>query len=497
MVFYLIYLLTGIVFAFMVLKNPDNFLKLFIASIIIGPGIKISGYPIVDEYWVIMLLLGLLLRKIMTTNVVVERIEQKSFNLHEKVFMLLTIYFLFQSFRGGVWLEDPRMFRWVIFFIIVGLSFFVFSNYKGSIDPNYVAKIILYSTTIYFLLYFLSGYIYELLTGMSKAGELQNLYVSGSSVTTFPTVIYAIALIIFHQRKGINLLIVLSFIIATSTYVYYDSRAGIFAILSALGLNFLFQLLQKNKRGVFQFFLIVSFLIGYLFWAVNYSDSRRQIQDFLPIDSELNLALPRNLSQEKGRPRILAPKAAFNFITEDPFHTLFGYGWYMSRYELIEPIQQMRKHEQMIRLNLSKNKPYQAAGGISLMVDTGFIGIFLYLLNLLLGFSAILKSQNNSKYVVSIVYLSVILWAFVGTITSMLLFFFWVMPNNPVFFMLDKTLVFIPNSIAGFIQFLSVDYHLSNISRGVIDSRNLIYFISMIGFFIFLTIQTLEVKRCK
>ena len=30
-----------------------------------------------------------------------------------------------------------------------------------------------------------------------------------------------------------------------------------------------------------------------------------------------------------------------------------------------------------------------------------------------------------------------------------------------VLFMLDKTLVFIPSSIAGFIQFLSVDYHLS------------------------------------
>ena len=72
------------------------------------------------------------------------------------------------------------------------------------------------------------------------------------------------------------------------------------------------------------------------------------------------------------------------------------------------------------------------------MVDTGFIGIFLYLLNLLLGFSAILKSQNNSKYVVSIVYLSVILWAFVGTITSMLLFYLWVMPNNPVILMLEK-----------------------------------------------------------
>jgi len=66
-----------------------------------------------------------------------------------------------------------------------------------------------------------------------------------------------------------------------------------------------------------------------------------------------------------------------------------------------------------------------------------------------------------------------------------------------VFYMLDKTLVFAPHSIAGLIQYLAVDYHLSNISRGVIDSRNLIYFFSMIGFFIFLTIQTVEVRRWK
>ena len=66
-----------------------------------------------------------------------------------------------------------------------------------------------------------------------------------------------------------------------------------------------------------------------------------------------------------------------------------------------------------------------------------------------------------------------------------------------VFFMLDKILFFVPRSISGFVQFLAVDYHLSNISRGVIDSRNLVYFFSMIGFFIFLTIRTLEMKRWK
>jgi cytochrome c biogenesis protein CcdA len=110
----------------------------------------------------------------------------------------------------------------------------------------------------------------------------------------------------------------------------------------------------------------------------------------------------------------------------------------MSRYELIEPIQQMRKQEQMIRLNLSKDKPYQASGAIAVMVDTGFVGVFLYLLNLLLGFSAILKSQNKSRYVVSIVYLIVIPWSFVGTVTPVLLFYFWIMPKNPIILMLEK-----------------------------------------------------------
>ena len=66
-----------------------------------------------------------------------------------------------------------------------------------------------------------------------------------------------------------------------------------------------------------------------------------------------------------------------------------------------------------------------------------------------------------------------------------------------IIFMLDKTLIFVPSSIAGLLQFLSIDYHLSNMSRGVIDSRNLIYFFSMIGFFLFLTVQTLEVRRWK
>ena len=64
-----------------------------------------------------------------------------------------------------------------------------------------------------------------------------------------------------------------------------------------------------------------------------------------------------------------------------------------------------------------------------------------------------------------------------------------------VFFLMDKMLMFVPVYLTGIIQYLSVDYHLSNISRGVIDSRNLVYFASVVGFFLFMTVRILEIRK--
>jgi len=66
-----------------------------------------------------------------------------------------------------------------------------------------------------------------------------------------------------------------------------------------------------------------------------------------------------------------------------------------------------------------------------------------------------------------------------------------------MFFLFDKLLIFVPSFMAGFIQYISVDYHLSNIARGVIDSRNIIYFFSIIGLFLFLTVQVLNSRKWK
>jgi ABC-2 type transport system permease protein len=63
------------------------------------------------------------------------------------------------------------------------------------------------------------------------------------------------------------------------------------------------------------------------------------------------------------------------------------------------------------------------------------------------------------------------------------------------FFMLDKMLVFFPGSIASVLEYLSVTYHFDNVARGVIDTRDLIYYLSLIALFLFLAVRTLEARR--
>lgn len=46
--------------------------------------------------------------------------------------------------------------------------------------------------------------------------------------------------------------------------------------------------------------------------------------------------------------------------------------------------------------------------------------------------------------------------------------------------LIDKMSVFFPGSIVTFLEYLGADYHFQNISKGVIDSRDILYFISVI-----------------
>ncbi|MCD4813739.1 ABC transporter permease subunit [bacterium] len=49
-----------------------------------------------------------------------------------------------------------------------------------------------------------------------------------------------------------------------------------------------------------------------------------------------------------------------------------------------------------------------------------------------------------------------------------------------VLFLIDKVLMVVPGFLVGLFQYLGVEYHSQNFSRGVIDSKDLVYFISLL-----------------
>ena len=63
------------------------------------------------------------------------------------------------------------------------------------------------------------------------------------------------------------------------------------------------------------------------------------------------------------------------------------------------------------------------------------------------------------------------------------------------FYLADKVLIYVPSGLASVLEFLAIDYHFSNIARGVIDSRNIVYFGSVLGFALMLATASLQRRK--
>ncbi len=63
------------------------------------------------------------------------------------------------------------------------------------------------------------------------------------------------------------------------------------------------------------------------------------------------------------------------------------------------------------------------------------------------------------------------------------------------FSFIDKFAVLLPESLAQVFQFLSVGYHFDNIARGVIDTRDLVFYVSLTALGLLLTTRALGAAR--
>lgn len=64
-----------------------------------------------------------------------------------------------------------------------------------------------------------------------------------------------------------------------------------------------------------------------------------------------------------------------------------------------------------------------------------------------------------------------------------------------ILFLMDKVLMYVPEGLASTIEFLGIDYHFGNIARGVIDSRDVLYFLSLLTFSLCCATVSLERRK--
>ena len=61
--------------------------------------------------------------------------------------------------------------------------------------------------------------------------------------------------------------------------------------------------------------------------------------------------------------------------------------------------------------------------------------------------------------------------------------------------LVDRMLFFLPGGILNFLQFLGADYHFRNIAKGVIDSRDILYFLSICFVMLYASGLAIEGKK--
>ena len=64
-----------------------------------------------------------------------------------------------------------------------------------------------------------------------------------------------------------------------------------------------------------------------------------------------------------------------------------------------------------------------------------------------------------------------------------------------VLFMMNKMLLFIPAPLVSIVEYISSDYHFSSIARGVLDTKDIIYYFSGVYLMLLLTKTSLESRK--
>lgn len=58
--------------------------------------------------------------------------------------------------------------------------------------------------------------------------------------------------------------------------------------------------------------------------------------------------------------------------------------------------------------------------------------------------------------------------------------------------LIDKVLMFVPSALASVLEYMSTEYHFNNIARGVLDTRDMVYYASLIALSLFFAARAVQ-----
>lgn len=120
-------------------------------------------------------------------------------------------------------------------------------------------------------------------------------------------------------------------------------------------------------------------------------------------------------------------------------------------------------------------------------IATGYLGLIL-LGSLFLSFGMIASALTTNQIVAALLSFVplLILWVV-----------YWVVPEPERYMAASSASERILKVVFGALRYVGVSGHLEGFFKGLVDTRDLIYFVSLSGFFLFLTVRIMESRKWK
>jgi hypothetical protein len=424
-----LYFLAGMFLFIAIVVRPRLFWPLLFAGAVFSAGLMVGGYTIVDEYFIGGVILGGALAVVSGKAKFYS--DKKSFldHLHGGAFALFVSYMIFQSARGALLLSSPEKLRWLIFFIILGLVGFAASKkIFYAPRPRRVALVIASSFTAYLVYYIGYGYFTELLRGVSRF-SIQPGEWSTTAYAMFGVVVGAPAAIILTQDKSRKYQMAgwFTMVLTIGAAAYYLVRTALVAILA-------FFIVSLPKLGIKKiiFFSLVFILVVVIFYGAgkgrNFVDKGKDIfESIYSTGQDIRFWENSDLDIDR-RVHLLA---SFVAVDRDWNTRLFGYGYRMHGYVIGPYLRQLYEEKGFPENARAVTANESTEGFTALLIDTGWVGMFLLALNFfLVGIKILSNKKGKNRLLLSTSLALAFLWLPVINMLDVVLFYLLIMPNG-------------------------------------------------------------------